>query len=470
MITNGSWMKLLFLGVPVILGGSLGLYLATDFDGPTFIPSSCCNQSEPKGGSKSFPLEQYDVKDTQERPSLAVDGKGRIYLAWASQTSDADKKLLLATSDNQGESFNVVKEVIKSGIFKAVSQMKGKTISRDVRMTPHVIAGKDEIFLAWTEALPDLSGVRMVVSSSKDGGESFGTPAPVHHGENARAAFTSISLGQDGTMVSSWLDNRDKKQKTFASVKGPAKTEFAIEETAGAGDPDKGVCPCCPTSTLVALDGTVYVAFRNINDGYRDFYISRRKPGAASFEAPIPVISPTWKFDGCPHDGASMVLAGDTFHITWMDARSGSQRCYHAYANCNEMKFTATELHPITQGSQGNAKLALDARGDIHAVWEESKDAALVVDAGAEHKHGAQDFSAGVGRNIMVATFEKEGKKFGSVKAVDEKSGVFQTRPAIAIAQDGDLVIAWNELSEAGKAIKFKKVKCGAIVVKEPKP
>jgi hypothetical protein len=41
---------------------------------------------------------------------------------------------------------------------------------------------------------------------------------------------------------------------------------------------------------------------------------------------------------------------------------------------------------------------------------------------------------------------------------------------AIAIAQDGDLLIAWNELSEAGKAIKFKKVKCGAIVVKESKP
>jgi hypothetical protein len=112
----------------------------------------------------------------------------------------------------------------------------------------------------------------------------------------------------------------------------------------------------------------------------------------------------------------------------------------------------------------------LDARGDVHAVWEESKEAALVVDAGAEHKHGAQDFSAGVGRNIMVATFEKDGKKFGSVKAVDAKSAVFQTRPAIAIAQDGDLLVAWNELSEAGKAIKFKKVKCGAIVVKESKP
>jgi hypothetical protein len=56
------------------------------------------------------------------------------------------------------------------------------------------------------------------------------------------------------------------------------------------------------------------------------------------------------------------------------------------------------------------------------------------------------------------------------VKAVDAKSAVFQTRPAIAIAQDGDLLVAWNELSEAGKAMKFKKVKCGAIVVKESKP
>ena len=470
MMTNVSWMKLLFLGVPVFLGGSLGLYLATDFDGPTFIPSSCCNQQELKGGYKSFPLEQYDVKDTQERPSLTVDGKGRIYLAWASQTSDSEKKLLLATSDNQGESFSAIKEVIKSGIFRSVSQMKGKTISRDVRMTPHVIAGKEEVFLAWTEALPDLKGVRMVVSSSKDGGENFGNPTPVHHGENARATFTSLSVGQDGTMVSSWLDNRDKKQKTFASVKCPSALEFTPEETVAAGDPEKGVCPCCPTSSMIGPDGTVYIAFRNIQDGYRDFYISRKKPGAASFEPAISIISPTWKFDGCPHDGASMVLAGETLHITWMDARSGSQRCYHAFANCNEMKFTTSELHPMIQGSQGNARLALDSKGDVHVVWEESKDATPVVDAGLEHKHGTQEFSAGIGRNIMVGTFQKDGKKFGSVKAVDEKAAVFQTRPAIAVAQDGDLLIAWNELSEAGKAIKFKKVRIGAIVAKESKP
>lgn len=470
MMANVSWMKLLFLGVPVFLGGSLGLYLATDFDGPTSLPSSCCNQADDQGKSKSFPLDQYDVKDTQERPSLAVDDKGRIYLAWASQTSNSDKKLLLARSDNQGESFNAVKEVLQSGIAKTISQMKGKTISRDVRMTPHVLAGKEEIFLAWTEALPDLKGVRMVVSSSKDGGESFGNPTLVHHGENARATFTSISVGQDGTMVSSWLDNRDKNQKTFASVKSPSALEFALEETIAAGDPEKGVCPCCPTSSMVGHDGTVYVAFRNIQDGYRDFYISRKKPGAGSFDTPVPVISPTWKFDGCPHDGASMVLAGDTLHITWMDARTGSQRCYHAFANCNEMKFTASELHPMAQGSQGNAKLVLDAQGDVHAVWEESKEAALIGDAGAEHKHGGQDFSSGVGRNILIATFDKVANKFDAVKTVDEKSGVFQTRPAIAVAQDGALLVAWNELSEAGKAIKFKKVRCGAIRAKDSKP
>lgn len=55
MMSNVSWMKILFLGVPVFLGGSLGLYLATDFDGPTSLPSSCCNQSEFKGVPRVFP-------------------------------------------------------------------------------------------------------------------------------------------------------------------------------------------------------------------------------------------------------------------------------------------------------------------------------------------------------------------------------------------------------------------------------
>ena len=88
MMSNVSWMKMLFLGVPVFLGGSLGLYLATDFDGPTYIPSSCCNQSEPKEGSKNFPLEQYDVKDTQERPSIPLRPPRAAPAAWRQSEND----------------------------------------------------------------------------------------------------------------------------------------------------------------------------------------------------------------------------------------------------------------------------------------------------------------------------------------------------------------------------------------------
>lgn len=470
MTNNGSWLKFLFMGCAVFLGGSLGLYLATDFDGPVSLPSSCPNQSGFKTEPISFPLEHFDVKDTQERPTIAVDDKKRVYVAWASQTGESEKKLFLAKSDDNGESFSKAREILKSAIFKSISQMKGKTISRDVRMTPHLIAGREEIFLAWTEALPDLNGVRMVVSSSRDGGEIFGDAIPVHHGENARATFTSISLGQEGSMVSSWLDNRGGRQKTFASVKGPSATVFPLEEMVAEGDPEKGVCPCCPTTSIVAPDGTIYVAFRNIRDGYRDFYISRKKPGAVAFEVPVPVVPPTWKFDGCPHDGASMVLVGDILHITWMDARTGSQRCYHAYADANTMKFKFSELHAISQGSQGNARLVLDSQSNVHAVWEETKDLTANIDANGDHKHEGGNFNSGAGRNIMVGAFDKNTSKWGMIRPVHEKSGVFQTRPAIAVAGDGDLLVAWNELSESGKAIKFKKIKSGVMLVKDSKP
>jgi hypothetical protein len=45
--------------------------------------------------------------------------------------------------------------------------------------------------------------------------------------------------------------------------------------------------------------------------------------------------------------------------------------------------------------------------------------------------------------------------RFSAPKAVAQHSGAFQTRPCIAIA-NGRVLIAWNELTETGKAIVVK--------------
>jgi len=450
-----SFLKFTSIAI-LIAGGTLGgLYLSGSWPGHSTEP---IQQPKPEAVAaeplQRFALSTFDVRDPIEAPELASDAFGRVYLAWSSQTSEKERALYLSRFNEETSAFDPPATVARTGIVKFVSQMKGKTISRESRMLPQLAINGSTVHLAWVGALPDMAGVRMVKAISDDNGASFDTPECVHQGTSARPTFTDLAVGLDGTIVASWLDNREKSQQPFAAIRVPGPASFAAEESIHPGEDGKGTCPCCPTASLVAPDGTVYVAFRNLSDGYRDIAIGRKKPGQTGFEGPFPVTAPTWKFDGCPHDGPSMVIAGERLHIVWMDARSGSPRCYHGQAKLADLKFTSKELHGLPVGSQGNAKIFADQDGGLHAVWEESQEAST-----GEHRHGPPQLGAGGGRVIMYAFAKSCCRFFGEARAIAPKPGVFQTRPTITGTIDDEIFVAWNELDESGKAIVVKKWK-----------
>ena len=185
--------------------------------------------------------------------------------------------------------------------------------------TPHVLAEGNKLHLAWSEALPDGSGMRMVLATSTDAGATFGSPQIVHKGAGAKPTFTGTGVGADGTITCAWLDDRTGFQQVFAATKLARSKGFNEEQLVHSGQEGQGVCPCCPTGVVVDPDGTIYVAFRNIRAGFRDIAVSRKKPGQPEFEEPVFVVPPAWKFDGCPHDGPSLAIAGNNLHLVWMD-------------------------------------------------------------------------------------------------------------------------------------------------------
>jgi hypothetical protein len=403
-----------------------------------------------------FPLTAADAKDTLEAPVLTADPAGRLYLAWASRTGDDERTLYLARSDDAGGRFDGPRAVAKSGVFKSVAQTKGKAVTREVRMVPHLVAAGPAVHLAWIEALADRSGVRAIVAASTDRGDTFGPPTPWHQGAGARATYTALAAGPDGALLASWLDNRNKAQQCYAAVRRAGAAAFDTELVVHAGDDDKGVCPCCPTAALVGPDGAAFVAFRNVANGYRDIAVGVKKPGESAFTL-HPVVPPAWEFNGCPHDGPSLARVGDTLHVAWMDARGGPPRCYHASARLSEMTFTARELNPIAAGTQGNAKLFADAAGTLHAVWEESAGADPPADAGHRHEPAAPTPGVG-GRAVMHRSWPAGAAGFGEARAVRAKPGAFQTRPAVTGTPAGEVVVAWNELDEAGKAVAVTRL------------
>jgi hypothetical protein len=155
-----------------------------------------------------------------------------------------------------------------------------------------------------------------------------------------------------------------------------------------------------------------------------------------------------------------MATSREWLHIAWMDAHSGPQRVYYGRARLADLKFDVQELNAPGPGTQGNARLLLDAAGRLHAVWEESlgheplqADPHESRDPRDQH-HGP---TAGAGRVIMYAGSPRADGRFDAARPIAARAGRFQTRPAIASAADGQLVVAWNELDERGKRVVIQR-------------
>lgn len=408
-------------------------------------------RAAPDAGLCRFSLTAADAKDTQGAPDIAVDGAGRVHLVWASQTGETEQTALHATSTNGAVDFSSPQALVRSAIAYR-SQGQGKK-GYAVRMAPHVVTQADSVFVAWTEATPDEPAARMVLATATNRSGEFSDPLCVHVDKQASPTFTALAIGPRGELACSWLDSRSKAQRPYASLRPAGASAFLPEFTLPGGTDDTGVCPCCPTGATFAPDGTLFIGFRNLADGHRDIAIVRLRPGAEQFEGPFDVVPPTWEFDGCPHDGPALVVAGGRIHVAWMDAHTGAQRVYYGHASLDDLQFRVQAMNAAGPGTQGNPKLFADAAGGLHAVWEESlMDEPAAPAAGSrQHHHGPPQ--NGAGRGICHAFAPPGAESFGPARLLQPVAGSYQTRPAISGGGNGRIYVAWCELDENGKSI-----------------
>ena len=400
-----------------------------------------------------FKLRAADVQADRETPAVAVDAKGRVLLAWASQTGDLERTLTLATSPDGGKTFDSPVAWRKVPIYRYTSKSKGKEVTYSTHVLPRLAAVGDAIYLGWVEAIDGGPSVVYDVARSIDGGHSFSEPVRAHGGEAVKPGFTAMSAGPDGSLLCAWLDGRAKGPKPFAAAR-PADSEgFEPEQLVFEGPEGKGVCPCCDVVVAQATGGPRFVAFRNSEGGNRDIFVGRSRSGEAGFSAPVPVAPDRWKLDGCPHDGPSMAVVADRLHLVWMDAHTGKNRVYHAASPTSELEFTARELSRSSTGAQGHPKLVATPKGRLLAVWDESIGEAP-KESGQSHGHGPS--LTGGGRAIMLAASTGDG--FAPPAAIAPRPGAFQLQPSIASGPDGTAYVAWNELDADGKRVVFARI------------
>ena len=115
--------------------------------------------------------------------------------------------------------------------------------------------------------------------------------------------------GDAKNLFAVWLDLRDGHNKLFGSASHDGGKTWEKNVLVYAS-PDTTVCECCKPSVLVA-NGTVNVMFRNWLNGNRDLYLINSIDGGEHFTNLQKLGNASWKLDGCPMDGGSLVLNKD---------------------------------------------------------------------------------------------------------------------------------------------------------------
>lgn len=418
-----------------------------------------------------FSLTAADAADSIEAPTVAVDDTGRIFVAWATETDPQTRQVMLTTSSDAGQTFAEPVAVVTTGVHTAVSQMRGRTIERRLKTLPHLACVGDRVLLAWVAGGEAREDVRMQLAESTASELDFTKPVTVHQSLDARPSFTSLFAAEDGTVVCSWLDNRHHVQQPYAAVRPAGQAEFELEQLVYGGPKNKGICPCCPTEAFVS-GNDIGVAFRGNESGFRDMWVASREDATQDFSTPLAVVEPTWEFGGCPHDGPSVCQTSHGLHIAWMDAHQGPERVYVKTIGSDQAPVCLAG--PDTQ-TIGQAHPMLQAVGDVlYLVWDQSLGSSSASSEGNDAKssadirapggqpapdqhaghrqHGASSGGA-AGRAVWMAVSRDGGLTFQDAGPVAQTVGAFQTRPQIRFGADGQIVLAWMELSSSGKQV-----------------
>ena len=243
------------------------------------------------------------------RPSIVVDGAGRITVAFAIFRDKAFNGQVFHTrSVDGGTTFSEPQPITK--------------VQESQRFVALALDAGGEVFAAWLDK-------RNRVPAKEKGEKYVGAALAFAWSGDAGATVTQTELAQDNT------------------------------------------CECCRLGVAFAGPGRPVVAFRNVFDKtVRDHavitFVDKTTPG------PVHRISvDDWKTDACPHQGPSLSISGDgTYHATWFT--SGRARKGNFYAQSRDGGTTFSEPMQIGAANRAPTRpFVLAAGGAVWLAWKQ---------------------------------------------------------------------------------------------------
>ena len=388
-------------------------------------------------------------------PSIAARGDA-VVVAWGATVEGGAADVYAALSRDGGLTF---------GTPVRVNDVPG-----DARLSgeqpPHVslvprTGGGSSIVVVWTTKAT--GGTRLLMTKSDDDGRTFSRSAPVPGTEAAgNRGWEATATDGKGRVLALWLDHRELAAPMAAmhhegagheghaaqapEADGAAKAQMSklyfgsIDGALPARALTGGVCYCCKAALAVGGDGTIVGAWRHVYPGnIRDIAVTVSRDGGRTFSSPARVSDDHWMLDGCPENGPSVVVDGQSrVHVAWPTVVQGAGMPEAAlfYAVSSDGHQFPPRLRLPTEQTPRHPQMVVDAKGQPIVTWDEQQD--------------------GVKR-VVVGRWQANGAASGRFTREVVSTAASGSYPSIAAAS-GASIVAWAETTPTGSAIRVRRV------------
>jgi hypothetical protein len=387
------------------------------------LATACAVTDRPAANSPQVQLLTSPAEPGSGEPSLFRGADSTVYLSWIEKQ---ENKATLKFSELQDRKWS----------------------------TPTIIASGNDWFVNWADfptiAVNKSSYIAHFLKKSGDGtyaydvnltqsgdqGKTWTTPVILHDDKKqAEHGFVTMLPYGDNFFIT-WLDGRNTVMEGMDAAEhhghfGAMSLRAAIVDTEGnkinEWELDNKTCDCCQTTAAITPGGPVVVYRDRSDDEIRDMSIVRLVDG--QWSEPKSIHEDGWKIEGCPVNGPSAAVAGNSLAVAWFSAVSQNARVDVAFSTDGGKTF----VDPI-RIDEGNPL------GRVEIVMTDEKTAIVCWMEGAR---------------IMITKVRIDGTKENPVTIATSSDSRSSGFPQMTLAGD-QLIFAWTD--DAEKVIKVASV------------
>lgn len=357
--------------------------------------------------------------------SVAFDAQGRL---WRARVENG--RVLVDHSDD-----------LKTFSPAVAANAEPEKIGAEGELRPKLAIGRrGELYLSWTQALPQPFAGNIKFSRSLDGGRTFSTPIVVNRDRQPIThRFATLVLAPNGTIFIAWIDKRDLQAAKAANRPyDGAAIYYAVSRDGGASFETEykladHTCECCRIGIATASDGSALAFWRHVYDGgVRDHAVATL--GARGvLKGPQRVSYDNWKIDACPHHGPAIVRGGDWgWHMAWYDGAEGKQGLRYARLDGEAWVTSPPRRFGNPDAQAGHpALLADDER--VFLAWKE-----LDED----------------GAYIMIMTSTDGGRHWDKARRIAQSAGA--TDYPMLVARGQQVFLSWNTARDGYRLVPLE--------------